>query len=156
MASVSYSSPSAPDDSVDFIQWKVKYNAISQIPVGVIVEDDISGYIDYKLEDLGSLVIHSQLGLFCRDDKKIKPKYSILEKKKLHNTVYFLEEFIEDHIRIILRRVHGDKMYLERTHDITPEAIHVVTSFCNIGEVPALRKVIKTEMTKLTGSMSDQ
>lgn len=47
-------------------------------------------------------------------------------------------------------------MYLERMHDITPEAVHVITGFYNIGEVPTLRKVIKTEMTKLTGSMSDQ
>lgn len=78
-----------------------------------------------------------------------------MEKKKLHNAVYFLEDFIDDHIRIILSRVHGDKMYLERTHDITPEAIHVVTNFYNTGEVSALRKVSKTEMSKLTGSVSN-
>lgn len=101
-------------------------------------------------------MIHSQLGLFYGDDKKIKPEYSILEKMKLHNAVYFLEEFIEDHIRIILSRVHGDKMYLEKTHGITLEEINVVTGFCNIGEVSALRKVTKTEMTKLTSSLSNQ
>lgn len=144
MASASHSNSSAPMDSTEFIQRKMKYNALSQIPVGVIVKGDISGYIDYKLEDLGSLAIHSQLSLFCGDDKKIKPEYNILERKKLHNEVYFLEEFMEDHIRIILSKVHGDKMYLERMHDIMPEEIHVVTGFCNIGEVPALRKVIKT------------
>lgn len=54
-----------------------------------------------------------------------------------------------------MSRVHGDKMYLERTHDITPQAIHAVTSFCNTGEVPALRKVSKMEIAKLTGSTSD-
>lgn len=86
----------------------------------MIVEEGISDYIDCKIEDLGSLAIHSQLGLFCGKDKKIKPEYNILEKKKLHNDVYFLEDFTEDHIRIILSRVHGDKLYLERTHDITP------------------------------------
>lgn len=46
-------------------------------------------------------------------------------------------------------------MYLERMHDITLEAIHVVTSFCNVGEVPDLRKISKMEMTKLTGFVSD-
>lgn len=74
----------------------------------------------------------------------------------MHNAVYFLEEFTEDHICIILSRVHGDKMYLVQMHDITLEAIHTVTSFCNIGEMLALRKVTKIEMTKLTGSLSDQ
>lgn len=69
--------------------------------------------------------------------------------------MYFLEDFIEDHIRIILSRVHGDKMYLERMHDIMPEAIHAVIGFCNTGEVAALRTVSKTKMTKLTGSTSD-
>lgn len=38
----------------------------------------------------------------------------------------------------------------------TPEAIYVITDFCNIGEVPTLQKVTKTKMTKLTSSMSDQ
>lgn len=46
-------------------------------------------------------------------------------------------------------------MYLERMHDIMPQEIHVVTSFCNIGEVPALRTVRKMEMAKLTSSTSD-
>lgn len=77
------------------------------------MEEGISDYIDCKIEDLGSLIIHSQLSLFCGKDKKIKLEFSILEKKKLHNVVYFLEEFSDDHIRIILRRVHDDKMYLE-------------------------------------------
>lgn len=113
MASTSHPSSSAPIDFVDFIQWKAKYNSLSQIPIGVIVEEGISDYIYCKIEDLGSLVIHSQSSLFYRKDKKIKPEFSILEKKKLHNIVYFLEEFLDDHIHIILSIVHGDKMYLE-------------------------------------------
>lgn len=107
------SSSTKPEESPKFLKKKMKYNALSQIPVGVIVEGDGLGYIDCKLEDLGSLVTHSHLSLFCGNDKKIKPKYSIVEKKKLHNAVYFLEEFTKEHIRIILSRVHGDKMYLE-------------------------------------------
>lgn len=75
-----------------------KYNALSQVPASVIVEEGIFDYIDCKIEDLGSLTIHSQLGLLCGKDKKIKPEYSILEKKKLHNAVYFLEYFTDDHI----------------------------------------------------------
>lgn len=47
-------------------------------------------------------------------------------------------------------------MYLKRTHDITPEAIYVVTGFCNVGEIPVLRKVTKTKVTELTGSMRDK
>lgn len=155
MASTSHTSLSASVDSVNFIQCKSKYNALSQVPVGLIVEEGISDYIDCNIEDLGSLTIHSQLSLLCGKDKKIKQKYSILEKKMPHNAVYFLEDFIDDHIRIILSRVHGDKMYLERTHDITPQDVHAIIGFCNIGEVLALRKIIKTEMTKLTGSVSD-
>lgn len=150
MASALNTSCSASVESANFIQRKSKYNALSQVLAGVIVEEGIFDYIDYKIEDLGSLAIHSQLDLFCDKDKKIRPEYNILEKKKLYNVVYFLEDFIEDHIRIILSRVHGDKMYLERTHDITLQAIHVVTGFCNIGDVPALRMVSKIEMSKLT------
>lgn len=41
-------------------------------------------------------------------------------------------------------------------HDITLEVIHVITNFCNVGEVPSLRKISKMEMTKLTSSVSDQ
>lgn len=47
-------------------------------------------------------------------------------------------------------------MYLEKTHDIIAEAIHAVTNFCNIGEVPVLRKITKTKVTKLTGSVNDK
>lgn len=101
-------------------------------------------------------MIHSQLSLFCGDDKKIKLEYSILEKMKLHNAVYFLEEFTEEHIHIILNRVHGDKMYLEQTHDNTLEAVHAVTRFYNVGEVRPLWKVTKTKMVELTGFVSDQ
>lgn len=120
MASTLHSSSSAPIDSAEFLHKKEKYNALSQIPAGFIVEEDILGYIDCKLEDLGSLVILSQLSLFCGDDKKIKLEYSVLEKMKLHNVVYFLEEFTKEHTYIILNRVHGDKMYLEWMHEITP------------------------------------
>lgn len=120
MAFASHTSSSTSIESESFIQRKSKYNALSQVSARVIVEEGISDYIDCKIEDLGSLAIHTQLGLFCSKDKKIKLEFSILEKKKLHNAVYFLEDFTKDHIRIILSRVHSDKMYLERTHDITP------------------------------------
>lgn len=40
-------------------------------------------------------------------------------------------------------------------HDITLEVIHVVTGFCNVGEVLALRKINKMKMTKLTSLVSD-
>lgn len=93
MASISHTSSSTSIESESFIQRKSKYNALSQILDGVIVEEEISDYIDCKIEDLGSLAIHIQLGLFCGKDKKIKLEYSILEKKKLHNVVYFLEDF---------------------------------------------------------------
>lgn len=93
MASTSKASSSspAPEESSESFKKKVKYNALSQIPVGVIVKGDVLGYIDCKLEDLGSLVIHSQLSLFCGKDKKIKPEYSVIKKKKFHNAMYFLE-----------------------------------------------------------------
>lgn len=88
MAFASHSSPSTPVDSANFIQKKVKYNALSQIPVGVIVEEDISAYIDCKLEHLGSLAIHSQVGLIYGDDKKIKLEYSILEEETTQSSLF--------------------------------------------------------------------
>lgn len=35
------------------------YNALSQVPQGVLVKGDLSSYIDFKIEDLGSLAINS-------------------------------------------------------------------------------------------------
>lgn len=99
MASTIPSSSTKPKDAPDFL--KMKYNALSQI----LIEGDLSRYIDCKLEDPGSLVIHSQLSPLCGDDKNIKPEYSIIERKKLHNVLYFLKEFTEEHIKIILSRV---------------------------------------------------
>lgn len=59
MASASHTNSSASVESANFIQWKSKYIALSQVPIGVIVEEGISNYIDCKIEDLGSLAIHS-------------------------------------------------------------------------------------------------
>lgn len=60
-------------------------------------------------------------------------------EKGFHNAAYFLEDFEEENIRIILSRVHGENMYLERTHTITKESIQALTGSFSTGEVPELR-----------------
>lgn len=52
----------------------MSYNALSQVPNGVIVKGDLSSYIDYKIEDLGSLSIYSQLKTLCDKSRKIQPE----------------------------------------------------------------------------------
>lgn len=82
MASTSKVSSSsfAPEESSESLRKKLKYNSLSKIPIEVIVEGDVSSYIYCRLEDLWSLVIHSQLSLFCGKDKKIKPEYNMIKK----------------------------------------------------------------------------
>lgn len=112
----------------------VSYNALSQVPSGVIVRGDLSSYIDCKIEDLGSLSIYSQLKSLCDKSGKIQHKYIKVYEKGFHNSAYFLEDFEEDHIRIILSHVHGENMYLERTHTITKESIQAMTGVWPTGE----------------------
>lgn len=59
----------------------------------------------------------------CDENGKIKTKYVRVFEKGFHNVAYFLEDFKEAHIRIILSQVHGENMYLEITHTITKESI---------------------------------
>lgn len=87
--------------------------------------------------------------------KRSNPSIFRVYEKGFHNAAYFLEDFEEEHIRIILSHVHGENMYLERTHTITKEAIHVVTGFWSTGEVPKLRRFCKETITTLTSSTSD-
>lgn len=133
----------------------VSYNALSQVPDGVIVKGDLSGSIDCKIGDLGSLSIYSLLKSLCDKNRKIQPKYIRVYEKGFHNVAYFLEDFEEEHIRIILSHVHLENMYFERTHTITKEAIQVVTGFWSTGEVPKLRRISKETVTTLTSSTSD-
>lgn len=37
----------------------MSYNALLQVPSGVVVKGDLSSYIDYKIEDLGTLHIYT-------------------------------------------------------------------------------------------------
>lgn len=46
-------------------------------------------------------------------------------------------------------------MYLNRSHTITKEVIHVITSFCQIGEVPKMRTISKEIVIALTRSTVD-
>lgn len=61
----------------------------------------------------------------------------------------------EEHVRIILSHVHGENVYLDRSHTITKEAIHAMTSFWQIGEVPKLRTNSKETMIVLTQTTVD-
>lgn len=134
----------------------VCYNALSQVPSGVFVKGDLSSYIDFKIEDLGSLSIYTQLKSVCDENGKIQTEYIRVFKKDFHNVAYFLEDFEEEHIRIILSRVHDENMYLERTHTITKEAIQAVTNFYSTSEVPVSRHISKDTVYSLTRSTSDK
>lgn len=131
------------------------YNTLSQVPQGVLIKGDLSNYIDCKIEDLGPLAIYSQLKSLCDKNRKIKPNYIRVYEKCFHNAGYFLENFEEEHVRIILIHVHGGNMYLDRSHTITKEAIHVVTGFWQIGEVPKLRKISQNTIIELTKTTCD-
>lgn len=131
------------------------YNALSQVPQDVLIKDDFSSYIDCKIEDLRSLALYSQLKSPCNKSGKVKPEYIRVYEKGFHNAVYFLEDFEEEHVSIIRSRVHGRKIYLDRSYNITKEAIHVVTSFYQTGEVLELRKILQNTVIELTKTTYD-
>lgn len=131
------------------------YNTLPQVPNGVFIKGDLSSYIDCKIEDLGSLAIYSRLKSLCDKSKKIKPKYIRVNEKGFHNATYFLEYFEEENVRIILSRVHGGNMYLDRSYTITKEVIHVVIGFWRTGEVPKLRIISKNTVIALTQTTID-
>lgn len=54
-----------------------------------------------------------------------------------------------------MSHTHDKFMCLDRPHNITKEAIHAVTSFYSIGELPLLRSVPKNDVEKLTRSRWD-
>lgn len=126
------------------------FNALSQVPQGVLIKGDLTSYVDCEIEDLESLAIYSQLKSLCDKSGKIKPKYIRVYEKGFHNVAYFLEDFEEEHVRIFLSCVHGGNMYLDRSHTITKEAIHEITSFCQTDEVPKLRTISKETLIALT------
>lgn len=97
------------------------YNSLSQVLDGFIIKGDLSIYIDYKIQDRGSLSIYSQLKSLCVKNGKIKPAYIRVYEKGFHNTKYFLQDFEKENIRIILSHVHGENMYLDRLHTIKKE-----------------------------------
>lgn len=134
----------------------MSYNALSQVSSGVVVKGDLSSYIDCKVGDLGTLHIYTQLKSLCDKNEKIEAKYARVFEKGFHNAAYFLEDFEDEHIRIILSRVHKDNMYLERTHMITKEAIRAITGYCSNGEIPVLRRISKDTGFKLTDSTSNK
>lgn len=134
----------------------MSYNAFSQVLSGVVVKGDLSSYIDCKIEYLGNLHIYTQLKSLCDKNRKIETKYARVFEKGFHIATYFVEDFEDEHIRIILSQVHRENMYLERTHTITKEFIRVVKSYFSTGEIPMLRQISKDTIFKLTGSTSDK
>lgn len=120
-----------------------------------MVKGDLSSYVEFKIEDLGSLAIYAQLKYMCTKDRKIKLEQIRIYEKGFHNATFFLEEFEHEYIKIIFSRVHGGNMYLDQTHSITKEAIHVMIGFCQTNKVSVLRKIPKEIVMQLTKSTWD-
>lgn len=121
-----------------------------------MVKGDLSNYIDCKIQDLGTLYIYTQLKSLRDKSRKIEIKYARFFEKGFHNATYFLQDFEKEHIRIILSQVHGENMYLERTHTITKEDIRAVTGYSSTAKIPVLRIISKDIVFKLTSSISDK
>lgn len=120
--------------------------ALSSVPYDVLHIEDITSYIHCKLEDLGTLAIYNQYWKLCDKQGLLKDQFRRVADKGFHHALNFLNDFEEEHVRYVLRKIHDQFIWLDRPHKITKEVIHVVIGLSATGEVHVLRSILKDEV----------
>lgn len=128
---------------------------LSSVPYGVLHMEDVRSYIHCKLEDLGIFAIFDQDRLMCDKEGILKEQFRWVTDKGFHHALNFLDNFEEEHVRYVLIRIHDHFMWLDKLHNITKEAIHVIIGLWATGEVPILRSIPKDDVSKLIKSRWD-
>lgn len=128
-------------------------SALSYVPSGVLLVEDIHSYIHCKLKELGDKFIQNEFKGFCVNDQ-LKEKFLSLKTKGLANVVDFLDQFHDEWVRYVLNRVHDQFLWLEAQAliKITKEVILRVTRFSATGEALTLRMISSSEVIRLIKS----
>lgn len=87
-------------------------SALSCVPFGVLLVEDIHSIIHWKSEKLGDKFIQNEFNGFCNHDL-LKAEYLHLKTNGFSNAVDFLDQFNVDWVRYVLSRVHDKFLWLE-------------------------------------------
>lgn len=114
----------------------------SKIPKGVAFAEDPIIYIHCNIENLGSDDLKAMFNDVITNGRGIvKPKHKIVEDLGFSD-ILNIPEFPDKIIRIVLRRVHGEFMWLDSVFKISKEAIKAVTSLPSTSTRPDKKKKI--------------
>lgn len=101
--------------------------AFSHILEGFVYIEHVRAYIHYHIEDLGTFDIKSMyMSELLGDSGKVKPAYKHIEDLGFTDILDILE-FKDKIIRYVLRGLHGEFIWLDRTYKITKESIRSIT-----------------------------
>lgn len=87
------------------------------------------------------------------DSRKIKLKYQHIEDLGFTD-ILDIPEFEDEIVRYVLRRVHGEFIWLDIPYKISKEAIKVIIGLPQVGQHP--EKVSNDQVNKITGATSDK
>lgn len=123
-------------------------DALSSVPSGVLLVEDVCSFIHCKFEDLGDKFIQDEFKGFC-DNGLLKEEHMHLKTKGLSHAIDIPNQFHVDWIRYVLSRVHDWFLWLEveAPIKITKDVIQGVTTFSERGEALTLRTISFGEVT---------
>ena len=102
------------------------YGAQSQIPLKVLLINDIWTHFKCTIQELGTLEMDNALANMCVDGV-LKPEHKHLENKGLTHSPLLLRNFQVKWIRYILSQFSNGQLWLEQPIFITKKIIHKVT-----------------------------
>lgn len=128
----------------------------SKIRKGVAYTEEPRICIHCNIEELGSEdLLNMFRTVICDENGIAKPEHKIIE------TLGFVEilnipEFLEEVVRIVLSRAHGEFIWLDSVTKLTQQAIRVVTGLPSTGSRPNKTKKVPNNTVKtLSGATSD-
>lgn len=107
--------------------------SFSHVLEGVVYVEDVRDYIHLHIEDLETSDIKRMyMSELMRDFGKIKPEYKNIEDLGFIN-ILDIPKFEDEIVRYVLRRVHGEFIWLDRLYNISKEVIRAITGLPQIG-----------------------
>lgn len=130
-----------------------KTSALSFVPSGVLLIEDVYSFIQCKLEDLGDKFIHDEFKGFYNNGL-LKAEHMHLQSKGLSYVVDIPNQVHVNQIIYVLSRVHDYFLWMEAEAliKITKDVMRRVTGFNETGKTLTLRTISSNEVTQLTKS----
>ena len=126
--------------------------ALSIISDKVVMVQDVRRCYSYRIGAIGDLEIYNAFDKLC-DNKVLKDKFSIIERKGLTKTLEFPIIFKIEWICIVLSRIHDGAFCLETGPvKFTKKTIHRVTGIPTLDQPKTLRSDKKEVIEKNTGA----